>query len=164
MSTDPASADASAKQNGLAIMDRIRALRATYGLSLAAAKAVVDATDGRPPEFPEVADAKELESALTAELGYCTCASPAAVTVLRDLLSAAGARSDALGGAASFARASRELEALLAGGGGWAEWLVYGLDQRGFVWHGFRQVDLWITEKGRLLLRAIERIGPGVAT
>jgi hypothetical protein len=61
----------------------------------------------------------------------------------------------------AFSQASRRLEALLAGGGGWAEWLVYGLEQRDFVWHGFRQVDLWITDKGRLLLRAVERFGPG---
>jgi hypothetical protein len=38
--------------------------------------------------------------------------------------------------------------------------LVYGLEQRGFVWHGFRQVDLWVTDKGRLLLRALEQFGP----
>jgi hypothetical protein len=52
------------------------------------------------------------------------------------------------------------VEALLEGGGGWAEWLVYGLEQRDFVWHGFRQADLWITNKGRHVLHALERFGP----
>jgi hypothetical protein len=161
MPTDPAAADAAAKQRGLPMLDRIRALRAEFGLSLAAAKAVADATDGRPLPFPEVASREQLEAALESELGYCGCASEAALTVLRDLLRAAAARVEATGDAAAFAQASRRLEALLDGGGGWAEWLVYGLEQRGFVWHGFRQGDLWVTDKGRLLLRAVERFGPG---
>ena len=56
MAADPATANAAAKERGLPTLDRIRALRAEFGLSLAAAKAVADATDGRPPLFPEVAD------------------------------------------------------------------------------------------------------------
>jgi hypothetical protein len=160
MAADPATADAAAKQRGLPMLDRIRALRAGFGLSLAAAKAVADATDGRPPLLPEVTSAEQLEAVLASELGYCRCASGAALTVLRDLLRAAEARTDATGDSTAFAQASRESEALLSGGGGWAEWLVYGLEQRGFVWHGFRQVDLWVTDKGRLLLRAVERFGP----
>jgi hypothetical protein len=161
MGADPAAADAAAKQRGLPMLDRVRALRAEFGLSLAAAKAVADATDGRPPLFPEVASREQLEAALGSELGYCGCASGAALAVLGDLLRAAEARTDATGDAAAFAQASRWLEALLAGGGGWAEWLVYGLEQRGFVWHGFRQTDLWVTDKGRRLLRAVERFAPG---
>ena len=160
MATDPATADAAAKQRGLPMLDRVRALRAEFGLSLAAAKAVADATDGRPPLFPEVASREQLEAVLGSELGYCGCASGAALAVLRDLLRSAQERSDATGDPAAFARASRRLEALLDGGGGWAEWLVYGLEQRDFVWHGFRQVDLWVTDKGRLLLQAVERFGP----
>jgi hypothetical protein len=161
MAADPAAADAAARERGLPMLDRIRALRAEFGLSLAAAKAVADATDGRPPLFPEVASAEQLEAVLASELGYCGCASGAALTVLRDLLRAAEARTDATGDSAVFAQASRGLEALLSEGGGWAEWVVYGLEQRDFVWHGFRQVDLWVTDKGRLLLRALERFVPG---
>jgi hypothetical protein len=149
-----------AKQRGLPRLDRLRALRAEFGLSLAAAKAVLDATDGRPRLFPEVASAEQLEAVLTSELGYCGCASTAALVVLRDLLRAAEARTDATGDTAVFSQASRRLEVLLAEGGGWAEWVVYGLEQREFVWHGFRQADLWVSERGRLLLRALESFGP----
>lgn len=161
MPVDPAAADAAAKQRGLPVLDRIRALRAEFGLSLAAAKAVADATDGRPPLFPDVTSREQLEAVLGAELGYCGCASGTALAVLRDLLRAAAVRTDATGDAAAFDQASAHLEDLLDGGGGWAEWVVYGLEQRGFVWHGFRQVDLWVTDKGRALLRAVERFGPG---
>jgi hypothetical protein len=159
MAADPARADAAAKQRGMPILDRLRALRVEFGLSLAAARKVVDSTEGRPPLFPDVADARQLEAALKAELGYCGCASSLAIAILHDLLRSTQARSDATNDLAAFAQASRELEGLLAGGGGCAEWLIYGLEQRGFIWHGFRQVDLWITEKGRLLLRAVERFG-----
>ncbi len=161
MAAEPAGADAVAKQHGLPMLDRIRALRAEFGLSLAAAKAVADATDGRPPLFPEVTSREQLEAVLGSELGYCGCASVGALAVLRDLLRAAESRTDSTGDAVAFAQASRGLEARLAEGDGWAEWLVYGLEQRGFVWHGFRQVDLWITDKGRLLLRAVDQFGPG---
>ena len=160
MATDPVVQDTAAKQRGLPMLDRLRALRAEFGLSLAAANAVADATDGRPPAFPEVAGPEQLATVLEAELGYCGCASDAALAVLRDLLRAAEVRTDATGDPAAFAEASRRLESLLAGGGGWAEWLAYGLEQRGLVWHGFRFVDLWITDKGRSLLRAVERFGP----
>src|SRR5688572_3426547 len=113
MVADPAAADAAAKQRGLPMLDRVRSLRAEFGLSLAAAKAVADATDGRPPLFPEVASGEQLEAVLGTELGYCGCASGAALAVLRDLLRAAQARSDSLNDTAAFTAASRRLEALL---------------------------------------------------
>jgi hypothetical protein len=159
MTNDPASADASAKLQGVPLFERIRALRNAFGLSLADAKAVVDATDGRGPRFPEIGDAEELRAVLTRELGYCTCASEGAVALLRDLLRAARERSDAIGDPATFGRASRELESLMDTGPGWAEWVVFALEQRDFVRHGFRRSDLEITAKGRWLLEAMERIG-----
>ncbi len=160
MDSDPAATDADAKRDGLPLMDRLRVLRTEFGFSLAEAKAVTDATDGKPPLFPPVISAKQLTVVLASELGYCGCASGAAVGVLRDLLRAARQRTDATCDGAAFALASRELEKLLAGGGGWAEWLVYGLEQRGLVQHGFGQSDLLITERGRLLLQAVERFDP----
>lgn len=159
MATSPVTADLAEKERGSTIIDRIRAIRAEFGLSLAAAKAVVDANDGRPPAMPDVCDRTQLDSILVTELGYCNCASSSALAVLRDLLRAAETRTDATCDPEEFARASRSVEALLAGGGGWAEWLVYGLQQRGLVWHGFRQADLWVTDKGRWLLRAVEQVG-----
>lgn len=160
MGVDPATSDAAAKRDGLPLMDRLRALRTEFGFSLAEAKAVTDATDGKPPPFPPVNDGKELTKALASELGYCRCASGAAISVLRNLLRAVVERTDAIGDGAAFALASRRLESLLVDGNGWAEWLVYNLDQRDFVQHGFRQSDLLITERGRLLLQAIERFDP----
>src|SRR6185437_9818244 len=114
---------------GLPLIERLRTLRAQFGLSLTEAKAVTDATDGRPPLFPSVNDGKELTKALEAELSYCECASGAAIGVLRSLLRAVAKRTDATGDVAAFASASREIESLLASGGGWAEWFVYNLDQ-----------------------------------
>ena len=160
MAVDPALSDATAKREGLSILDRVRALRAEFGLSMTEAKAVVDTTDDKPPLFPTVTDGKELTKVLAAEIGYCGCASGAAIGVLRGFLRAVVERTDATGDEAAFALTSRGLEAMLAGGGGWAEWLVYNLDQRDFVQHGFRQSDLLITERGRLLLQAIERFDP----
>jgi hypothetical protein len=160
LAVDPALSDANAKREGLSILDRVRALRAEFGLSMTDAKAVVDTTDGKPPLFPKVNDGKELTKVLAAEVGYCGCASGAAVDVLRSFLRAVVERTDATGDEAAFALASRGLEAMLASGGGWAEWLVYNLDKRDFVRHGFRQSDLLITERGRLLLQAIEGFDP----
>jgi hypothetical protein len=157
---DPATSDATAKQNGLTVLERVRALRTDFGLSMTEAKAVIDATDAKPPLFPRVSDGKELTAALASELGYCGCASSAAVEVLRQFLRLVQRRTDACENAAEFALASRELESLLAGGGGWAEWLVYMLDQKDFVQHGFRQTDVLVSEKGRLLLAAIEQFEP----
>jgi hypothetical protein len=37
---------------------------------------------------------------------------------------------------------------------------VYGLQQRDLIWHGFRLTDVWITDKGRWLLRALKRFPP----
>ena len=160
MGDNPATSDAAAKRDGLSVLERVRRLRTEFGLSLAEAKAVTDATDGKPPRFPPVEDGKQLTAVLESELGYCICASGAAVGVLRDLLRAVQERTDALDDSVAFALASRSLEALLAGGGGWAEWMVYSLEQRDFVQHGFRQSDLLITEKGRLLLQSLERFEP----
>lgn len=160
MAGDPAISDAAAKRDGLPILERVRALRAEFALSMTEAKAIIDATDGRPPLLPPVNDSKELTAVLTSELGFCTCASEAATGVLKRLLRVAQDRSDATKDAAAFASVSRVLEDLLSSGGGWAEWLVYGLEQRGFVQHGFRQTDLLISDKGRLLLQALERFDP----
>jgi hypothetical protein len=159
MAMDSAGADAAAKAAGLPYLERIRNLRTQFSLSLDDAKAVADATDGRPPPFPPITDCDQLDATLRSELGYCGCASANAVIVLRDLLRAARARSDATDDPAAFSEVSRGLEEFLTAGGGWAEWLVYGLDQRGLVSHGFRQDDLRITDKGRWLLTALDRFG-----
>ena len=64
MGGDPVTSDAAAKRDGLPLMERLRALRTEFGFSLAEAKAVTDATDGKPPLFPPVGDAKQLTAVL----------------------------------------------------------------------------------------------------
>ena len=73
---------------------------------------------------------------------------------------AAQTRSDCTHDVAAFATASRQLDASLPfeAAPGLAEWFVYGLDQRDLVSHSFRVNDVWITDKGRWLLEALERI------
>jgi len=160
LDTDPAQTDAISKRNGLPIPERIRLLRSQFRFSLAEAKAVVDQTDGRPPLFPKIGDSQQLKAVLEAELGFCNCASGAAMEVLRNIMRLTQQRTDATNDSVAFARISRELEALIAEGGGWAEWMVYGLEQRDFLGHGFRITDLLITDKGRLFLQAIEQFDP----
>jgi hypothetical protein len=72
MAADPAAADMMAKRHGVPLLDRIRALRTEFGLSLATAKAVTDATDSRLPAFPEVANLEQMEAALRTELGIAS--------------------------------------------------------------------------------------------
>lgn len=69
-------------------------------------------------------------------------------------------RSDSTSDPVEFASASRELEACLPFQAlpAFAEWFVYGLEQRDLVSHSFRVTDVWITNKGRWLLEALERI------
>ena len=52
LAVDPAHSDAAAKREGLSILDRVRAIRAEFGLSMTEAKEDVDTTDGKPPLFP----------------------------------------------------------------------------------------------------------------
>ena len=101
-----------------------------FGLSLAEAKAITDTTDGKPPLFPPVGDAKQLTAVLASELGYCGCAlgqlsrfSEHCFRPFRSELTRPAMELRLL--------ASRRLEALLETGGGWAEWLVYGLRSSG---------------------------------
>ena len=100
--------------------------RTEFGLSLAEAKAITDTTDGKPPLFPPVGDAKQLTAVLASELGYCGCAfgqlSRFSEHCFRPFRSELTRPAMEL----RFSPASRRLEASLETGGGWAEWLVYG--------------------------------------
>jgi hypothetical protein len=160
MADDPLKSDAQAKLDGVPLMERLRALRVGFGLSLEEAKGVVDRTDGTEPLLPPMENATQLMAVLATELGYCNCASAGAVRILGELLRLARQRTESLRDPMEFSKVSRRLETFLESGGGWAEWLVYGLDQRGLVGHGFRQSDLLITDKGRRILEAIERFAP----
>ena len=154
---------AAAKANGLDRIATIRLLRELFGLTLKAAKDVVALVEGPPkPEFPPIETRDQLLKVLGTELGYCDCASADALELLVRFLRVVQRRSDSSGDPVEFASASRELEACLPLKAlpAFADWFVYGLEQRDLVSHSFRVTDVWITNKGRWLLEALERFGP----
>jgi hypothetical protein len=159
----PQAVYAAAKGDGLSRIEAVRVLRTLYRFSLAEAKAIVASVDGPPPgALPAVRSYEQLVEVLKAELGYCPCASDDAFAVLRAFLQAAQDRTEAVHDGAAFRRASRALEACLPldTAPALASWFVYGLEQRDLIWHGFRLTDVWITDKGRWLLEALQRLPP----
>jgi hypothetical protein len=162
----PESVYAAAKASGLSTIDALRLLRSQFGLTLAAAKAVRELVDGPVNSGRPVLDTREqLLRVLSDELGYCDCASSEALAILTRLLRVVRERSDSTKNAEEFAKASREVEACLRLDvtAGLGEWFVYGLEQRGLVQHNFRLTDVWITDKGRWLLSALERLESSAA-
>lgn len=159
----PAEIYTAARMHDLKRDEAIRILRDVCGLSPAQAEAVVASVEGPAPFQRTVVDSREqLIAVLKDELGYCDCASDEAIAVLRDFLQAAQERSDAVDDETAFGRASRALEAVLPldAAPGFACWFVYGMQQRGLIWHGFNMTDVWITDKGRWLLKAMHRFMP----
>jgi hypothetical protein len=150
-----------AKANGLDRIETIRLLRELFGLTLKAAKEVVALVEGpAAPRFAPIETRDQLLKVLGAELGYCDCAAPDTLDLLLRFLRVVRRRSDSAREPVEFASASRELEACLPFQTlpAFAEWFVYGLDQRDLVSHNFRVTDVWITDKGTWLLEALERI------
>ena len=139
---------------GLPKVEVIRALRSVFALPFSEAKEILEGLEG-----PQSRDA--LLELLKDLLGYCDCASSDALLALRGILRAAQDRADRASDAETFAEASRRISDLLGpeGRAGLGEWFVYFLEGRGLIRHGFRVTDLDITERGRALLRAIERFG-----
>ena len=153
-----------AKANGLDRIETIRLLRTLFGLTLQGAKDVVALVEGPPkPAFPPIETREQLLKVLGVELGYCGCATTDTLELLVRFLKAARKRSDSTQDAVEFASASREIEGCLPLQAlpAFADWFVYGLDQRDLVSHGFRVTDVWITNKGRWLLEAMERFDAG---
>jgi hypothetical protein len=110
-------------------------------------------------DLPVIATAAALRQVLNAELGYCTCACADAVPFLRDVLLLVKARSEATTDWETFVRASHALDIRLQldTASVLANWFVYMLDRANFVHHNYNVSDLWITDKGRALLDALER-------
>jgi len=157
----PEAVGAVAKDQGLDRLATIRLLRSLFGLTLAGAKEVLIRVDGpATAELPGIETREQLLQVLSIELGYCDCASAEALQLLARFLRAARERSDYSNDAVKFGSASRELEACLPleNAAALADWFVYGLEQRGLISHNFRITDAWITNKGRWLLEALERI------
>jgi hypothetical protein len=141
-------------EDGLPKIEVIRALRSLFALPFAEAKEILEGLEG--PQSREA-----LQQLLKDQLGYCDCASSDALVILEGVLRAAQDRIDRASDAEVFASASRRISELLGpdGRSGLGEWFVYFLEGRGLIYHGFRVTDLYITERGRVLLRAIERFG-----
>ncbi len=152
-----------ARMHGQSRADAIAILCSLYRFSETDAARIAVSVDGPQPErLPRVDTYPELVEILKKELGYCACAPDEAVGMLRSFLQAARDRTEATADGEAFSRASRTLEACLSleAAPGVASWFVYGLQQRDLIWHGFRVTDSWITDKGRWLLEAIERLAP----
>jgi hypothetical protein len=108
--------------------------------------------------LPPIGNSADLRVVLEAELGYCTCVSDDAIPLLRDILRLAKARSESLNDIELFKRESQALEdrRMHAKSPGLASWFVHGLERAELVHHNYNVTDLWITNKGRALLRALE--------
>lgn len=141
-------------EDGLPKVESIRTLRSLFALSFADAKEIVESFEG--PQSPEA-----LLKLLKDQFGYCDCASSDALMTLRDVLRTAQDKADRPHDAEAWRRISELLGS--EGRPGLGEWFVYFLEARGLIYHGFRVTDLYITERGRVLLRAIERFGGPIA-
>jgi hypothetical protein len=139
---------------GLPKVEVIRALRSLFAVPFSEAKEILEGLEG--PQSREA-----LFELLKDQLGYCDCASSDAMLVLREVLRTVQDKTDRASDAEALASASRRIVELLGPEGrtGLGEWFVYFLESRGLIYHGFRVTDLSITERGRGLLRAIERFG-----
>lgn len=157
MSDNPADSDANLKLDGLSLPDRLRALRAKFGLSLSEAKAVTDITDGKAPAA--IGSHAELIKALGEILGYCTCSYNIALPFLRDVLRLIAERTDNMQDHERFLLVSSQLEDLLNQNGSPAmrSWFIHTLDNADLVMHGFNLYDLSIMNRGRWLLAGLER-------
>jgi hypothetical protein len=112
------------------------------------------------PETPDFADLAELRRHLRDLTGFCDCATDDALPLLREMLQAAAARSDAASGPAEAFRAQTEVvENLLSQStrAGYACWFVYALERADLLTHGFNVTDIWITERGRKVLAGLLR-------
>ncbi len=156
---DPEAAYRTARREGLGIPEALDVIGAAYGLSEAQTRLLAGAEEGMERPWPPIENREALLATLRRELGYCDCAPAQAIPALRDFLRAARDRSDATENAEAFERASRSVESLLPldTAPAQAAWFVYALQRADLVRHGFRLTDVWIADRGRLLLEALER-------
>lgn len=155
----PETAYRTARRQGLGIPDALDVVGKAYGLSVPQTHRLVEAEDPEDRPWPALYSREVLLATLRRELGYCDCAPEETLSQLRDFLRAVQDRSDAVDDDEAFARASRDVEnrLRLETAPALAAWFVYGLQQRDLVWHGFRLTDVWITDRGRRLLQALEK-------
>src|SRR4051794_14990733 len=96
--------------------------------------------------WPPIDSHASLLKTLEADLGYCTCAFPDALPLLRDFLRLVVERTDGVQDPERFRRASERIAELLGTNGSTAlrSWFVYALDRAGLVMHGFNLYDVLI--------------------
>lgn len=152
------------RQQGNTKIDGLRLLRAVFGLSLEEAREVSWEIEGRPESvLPKIRSAEELRVVLSRELGRCSCAGDVS-TSLRDFLQLIQDRTDAREDQAEFSRVTRLIESRVDPentspfGSEAIAWMIFALEQKGFLWHGFQLSDLWINPKGRGLLAALKEL------
>ncbi len=109
--------------------------------------------------LPPIDSHTTLLKTLEADLGYCTCASPDALPLLRNLLRLVVERTDGVEDTERCRRASEGIAELLSSNGstGMRSWFIYALERADLVMHGFNLHDLWIMDRGRWLLDGLER-------
>lgn len=110
----------------------------------------------------QIESKEQLIKFLKDELNYCDCASGYAWLILYKSLKIIATRSEATKDKALFSQKTRDLEALLQLDEplGLGEWFVYFLEDKALISHGFNSSDCWISEKGKILLEAIEQFSP----
>ncbi len=110
-------------------------------------------------KLPQIASAAQLREFLRAELGYCTCAFADTVPLLKDVLRMAKVRSDSLEDMEAHKRIWHALEdrLLVKLAPALANWFVYTLDRADLVHHNYNVLDIWIMDRGRLVLDALDR-------
>lgn len=118
-----------------------------------------------------VENRKELLAHLKEITGYCDCSDGSTLPMLEQflgLLQEKQAHSDraAIKKAeykdpaeddAALAKVDAEIKKFLESSFGLTDWFVFGLEKAGLVSHNFRITDVWITEEGTALLKALNR-------
>jgi hypothetical protein len=109
--------------------------------------------------LPAIDSHAALCKVLEERLGYCSCAYDTALPFLRDFLRLVVERTDGVQDAERHGRAYRALVELLQSAGSSAvqSWFVYALDRAELITHGFNLYDVWVMDRGRWVLDALER-------
>lgn len=157
----PRAVYAAALRDGVPKLDRLRIVCTLFRSSMADAKAVAESVEGPPRgALPDIIDRDGLERVLAAELGYCSCVGNDAINTLRDFLDLVRRRGEATANAVAFSEHSRALERFTdatLSNATVGHWFILGLEQRGSINHGLRVTDVWITDRGRKLLNALNQ-------
>ena len=111
------------------------------------------------PTLPTLENKDYLLQFLREEFAYCGCGYyEEALRDLRDLLDFARRRQEALSDDLNvFHTVTNELNDWLLLAPGLSTWFVWLLDERKFIWHGIRTSDCYLSEKGRVVLDAINK-------